>query len=71
MRKALDDADDGAEANDAEEALVLNDLGDLIFGVLSLGLVVDAAFFDVLGGGLGGFGVAFGRGARVKGVAME
>lgn len=71
VREALDDADDGAEANDAEEALVLNDPGDLVFGFLCLGLVVDAAFFDVLGGGLGGFGVAFGSSARVEGVAME
>jgi hypothetical protein len=71
VRETLDDADDGADSNGGQEALVLDNLCNLVFSVLGLSLVVNFAIFDVLGGRLGGFGVALGRGRVVEGVAVE
>lgn len=71
VREAFDDANDGAHANDAEETLVLDDLGDLVFCLLRLGLVVHATLLDFLRGGFGSFGVALGSGAGIEGVAVE
>lgn len=71
MSKAFDDANDCAEGDNAQEALVLDDFDDLVFCVLGLGLVVHATFFRVLDGGLGSFGVTLGCGLRIEGVAME
>lgn len=71
MSEALEDADDSAERDDGQEGLVLDDLRSLIFDFLGFGLVVDAAFFDVFGGSLGGFGVGLGGGGLVEVVAVE
>jgi hypothetical protein len=71
VRKAFDDANNGAESDDAEETLVLDDLEDVILCLLGLGLEVHTFFLHVLGGGLDGFEVALGGCLRVEGVAVE
>jgi hypothetical protein len=62
VSKALEDADDRAESEDAEEAAVGGDLDDLILCFLGFGFVVDLVILDVLGGRFHGFGVRFGCG---------
>jgi hypothetical protein len=71
VSEAFEDADDSADGDGGQEGLVLDDLGDLVFGLLCFGLVVDLAFLDVLGGGFGGLGVGLGGGGGIEGVAVE
>ena len=61
MSESFDDTDHGTDSQGCEEALVLEGLDDIVFGVLGFGLVVDFVLFDVLGGGLDFLDVVFGR----------
>lgn len=71
VSEALEDADDCANGNGGEEGFVLDNLRDLILGLLGFGLVVDLALLDVLCGGLGGLGIGLRCGGRIEGVAVE
>ena len=61
MSESFDYSDHGTNSQGCQEALVLEGLDDIVFGVLGFGLVVDFVLFDVLGGGLDFLDVVFGR----------
>jgi hypothetical protein len=62
VSEALEDAHNGAEGDDAEEAAVGCNLDDLVLGFFGFGLVVDLVVLDVLGGRFHSFGVGLGCG---------